>query len=86
MTPPAPLSCARPVLVLGFPLAYISDYHGISPVGSASLIQAAMGIDHFHTSAFLADVGFYVLCLAAAVAGLELLGRGRSRRRITAES
>jgi hypothetical protein len=39
--PPAPQSCARPVVVAGFPLPYISDYHGISPVGSADLVGAA---------------------------------------------
>ena len=31
--PPAPASCARPVLVGGLPLAYVSDHHGISVVG-----------------------------------------------------
>ncbi len=78
--PPVPLSCARPVVVLGFPLPYVSDYHGISPVGRASLVDAAMGIDHFHTPAFLVDVGFYFLCLAIVAAGLQVLARGRSSR------
>ena len=58
--PPAPASCARPVLVLGFPLPYISDYHGISVVGKASITDALLGIDHFHGGAFIADMLFYV--------------------------
>lgn len=62
--PPAPASCARPVLVLGFPWPFISDYHGISPVGSASVVEAVLGIDHFHIGAFVLDAGFYFVCLA----------------------
>ena len=80
--PPAPLSCARPVLVLGFPLPYVSDYHGISPVGRASLLGAVMGTDHFHPAAFLADVAFYALCLAVvsiAVGGVLLRKHVRVR-------
>jgi hypothetical protein len=80
--PPAPASCARPVLVLGFPLPYVSDYHGISPVGSASVVNAALGIDHFHVGAFVTDVFFYFACLAiiaAARARLRVLSRGLTR-------
>jgi hypothetical protein len=73
--PPPPTSCARPVLVLGFPWPFISDYHGISPVGSASLVGAALGIDHFHARAFLLNVGSYFFCLLVIAAG-----RSRSRR------
>ena len=65
--PPAPASCARPVLVLGFPVPYISDYHGISVVGSASLSGALLGEDHFHLSGFLADLAVYFV-LSALVA------------------
>lgn len=68
--PPAPASCARRVIVLGFPLPYISDYHGISVVGKASLVDALLGIDHFHLSAFLANVVLYfvVVLLVATTA------------------
>ena len=69
--PPAPASCARPVIVLGFPLPYISDYHGISVVGSASLTGALLGEDHFHLSAFLADVVVYFVLAALATAVLR---------------
>lgn len=64
--PPAPASCARPVVVVGFPFPYVSDFHGISPVGSADLVGALLGMDHFHAGAFWADVGVYLALLAAA--------------------
>lgn len=74
--PPAPASCARPVLVLGFPLPYISDYHGISVVGSASLSGALLGEDHFHTGAFLIDLLIYLALSGLATAALRgLVGR-----------
>lgn len=59
--PPAPQSCARPVLVLGFPLPYISDYHGISVVNRASVTGALLGEDHFHGGAFAGNVALYSL-------------------------
>lgn len=64
--PPAPASCARPVLVAGFPFPYVSDHHGISTVGSVSLVGALLGEDRFHARAFGADVGVYLVLLAAA--------------------
>lgn len=73
--PPAPAPCARPVLVRGFPLSYISDYHGISVVGRASLLGALLGEDHFRARAFAIDVAIY----AALVAGLARLARSRAR-------
>lgn len=75
--PPAPASCARPVLVLGFPFPYVSDNHGISAVGSASLLGALLGEDFFHAGAFAADVAAYFA--AAALAALAV--RARRRRR-----
>jgi hypothetical protein len=74
--PPAPASCARPVRVAGFPLPYISDYHGISPVGSTSLTGALLGEDHFHPGAFAANVAVYLALAAAAWTGI----RRRTRR------
>src|SRR5688500_13610567 len=59
--PPAPASCARPMLVLGFPVPYISDYHGISVGNAASLGGALLGEDLFHLSGFLADVAIYLV-------------------------
>ena len=73
--PPAPASCARPVLVLGFPLPYISDYHGISVVGNASLSGALLGEDHFHWSGFVADVVVYFVIAAAGVLAMRRLRR-----------
>jgi hypothetical protein len=71
--PPPPTSCARPVVVLGFPVPYISDYHGISPVGRASLVDALLGIDHFHVGAFAFDLALYAFAVAGAWAGARAL-------------
>jgi hypothetical protein len=78
--PPAPASCARPVVVLGFPFPYVSDYHGISPVGSASLSGALLGEDHFHRGAFVADAGLYLLAAGGAAAAARALRRRGPRR------
>ena len=75
--PPAPLSCARPVVVVGFPLPYISDFHGISVVGSADVLGALMGEDLFHRGPFVANVVLY-FCLVLAVGWTA----GSRRRRI----
>jgi hypothetical protein len=77
--PPAPASCARPVLVRGFPLSYISDYHGISVVGRASLLGALLGEDHFRAGAFAADVALYAAFLAAIAAASARLARRHAR-------
>ncbi len=77
--PPAPASCARPVLVRGFPLSYISDYHGISVVGRASLLGALLGEDHFRAHAFAADVALYAALLAAIATARSRLARRRPR-------
>ena len=74
--PPLPASCAKPVLVRGWPLPYISDNHGISVVGRASLLGAAIGEDWFHARAFAADVAFHAL----VVAGVAAVVRRRRRR------
>jgi hypothetical protein len=63
--PPAPASCPRPVIVRGFPFPYVSDYHGISPVGSASLSGAILGEDRFRPGGFLANLALYGVVLAA---------------------
>src|SRR5688572_21976842 len=64
--PPPPASCARPVVAGGLPIPYLADYHGISPGGRVSLVDAILGIDKFRAGAFWADVAFYALVLAAA--------------------
>jgi hypothetical protein len=75
--PPAPASCARPVLVAGFPLPYISDYHGISVVNRVSIIGGLLGEDHVHWRAFLFDVAVYALVLAATWAAARRMTRRR---------
>jgi hypothetical protein len=77
--PPPPASCARPMLVAGFPLPYISDYHGISTGNSATLTGAVLGEDLFHRAAFLTDLGVYFL-LAWAVAAAVRAARARPAR------
>ena len=73
--PPPPASCARPVLVLGFPLPYISDYHGISVVGKASFTDALLGIDHFHGGAFIVDLLFYLALSGVVAVAVRVLRR-----------
>jgi hypothetical protein len=76
--PPAPASCARPVEVRGLPLPWISDFHGISPVGGVDVVGALLGMDIFHAGAFVADVALFALLLAiAAGAGTRLALRSR---------
>jgi hypothetical protein len=73
--PPAPELCAQTVVAAGFPIPYIADYYGISPVGRVSLVEALMGIDKFRARAFWTDVGFYALMLATLVALTRRLSR-----------
>ena len=73
--PPAPASCARPVIVLGFPLPYVSDYHGISVVGRASLSGALLKEDHFHGGAFVVDLLFYLALSGLVAAALSAMRR-----------
>lgn len=63
-----PASRARPVAVRGFPMPYVSDDHGVSPVGTADLAGALTGVDRFHPGAFAADVALYAATGAAAMA------------------
>lgn len=77
--PPPPASCARPMLVVGFPLPYISDYHGISTGNSATLTGAVLGEDLFHLSAFLTNLAAYFLLAAAVMVSARAL-RARSDR------
>jgi hypothetical protein len=74
--PPAPASCARPVVAVGFPFPYISDYHGLSPGGRADLLGALFREDRFRPRPFVANLAVY-----AAAVGLITLGWTRTRRR-----
>jgi hypothetical protein len=73
--PPAPASCARPVVAVGFPFPYISDYHGLSPGGRADLLGAFFGEDLFRPRPFVANLAVY-----AAAVGLITLAWTRTRR------
>lgn len=70
-------SCARPVRVSGFPLRYITDYHGISAVGDANVVSALLGDDIMHWAAFGANVAIWAGVLGA---GGWVAGRVRRRR------
>lgn len=74
--PPAPASCARPVVVIGWPLPYGSDFLGISPVNSADLVGLLLGEDVFHARAFWLDA----LLWTAAAALVSRTIRGWRRR------
>ena len=74
--PPEPASCARPMLVKGFPFPYISDYHGISVSGSADLVGALLGEDLFHWDAFAGNVLAYFVALMALGLAISLV-RGK---------
>ena len=78
--PPAPASCARPVLVAGFPMPYLSDYHGISVVNRVSVVGGLLGEDHLHWHAFLLDALLYALALGAAWAVARRLSSRRADR------
>ncbi len=71
--PPAPTSCARPVLVAGFPFVYLSDYHGIPPVGSVSLGGGLLGEDLFQPGAFCGNVVMYFLLVGGTSIGISRL-------------
>jgi len=59
--PPAPASCARPVVARGFPMTYVSDFHGISVTGDASLVSALLGDEIVRGWSFVVDVAFYAV-------------------------
>ena len=77
--PPAPQSCARPVLVAGFPLPFVSDFHGISAVNSISLGGTLMGEDHFHAAPFVANVAIYMIVTSGIWIAVSLAERRKSR-------
>jgi hypothetical protein len=79
--PPAPRSCARPVEVRGFPRPYISDFHGISPVGRASLVGALLGEDLFRPRDFWLDAALYAGAVGVAWGAGRRVARRRAARR-----
>ncbi|WP_152639835.1 hypothetical protein [Sphingobium bisphenolivorans] len=58
------------VAAAGWPLPYLTDYPGISVVGSASLTGVLTGEDHFRLSSFLVTTLFWTFAaLLTARAG-----------------
>jgi hypothetical protein len=72
---PALESCERPMVVAGFPLPYITDYHGLSPGQSADITGALLGVDLFDWRPFLLDAAIYLAVLIAVRYVLSLRKR-----------
>ena len=63
---------------VGVPLTYIADYPGLSPVNSADLMGAVLGLDRVLWPSAFADLAFWT-ALSAAL--LWILGRAFALRR-----
>ncbi len=63
------------VVAAGFPFPFIADYPGISPVGSVSLSEAIIGVDHFLISPFVASYMCWVVFVAVIIRLLSLVKR-----------
>jgi hypothetical protein len=63
------------VVTGGWPWPFLVDHPSISPVGSVSLVNAILRMDHFRAWAFLGDLAIY-----AALAALMEKGRRHARR------
>ncbi|MFC5462637.1 hypothetical protein [Massilia niabensis] len=57
----------------GWPVAYLVDHHGISPVGSVSLIMGFVGADHIRTPEFLLTFMFWLMVSVVLWNGLKRL-------------
>jgi hypothetical protein len=66
-----------PAAAGGWPVPYLVDYPGISPVGSVSLTDALLGIDHIRPAGLAAT---FVFWLAASALAAWLVVRARRRR------
>jgi hypothetical protein len=55
----------------GWPLAYLVDHHGISPVGSVSLLMGLTGDDHVRTTGFWLNFIFWLTVSVVAWNGLR---------------
>ena len=56
-----------PVAAIGWPVAYVVDYPGISPVGSASLVGGLLGLDTFQPAELIITFAFWLVISAAVV-------------------
>ncbi len=63
----------------GWPLPYLVDYPGISPVGSVSLSDALLGLDKIRPAALALTFVFW-LCASATLVWAAM------RRRVTAKA
>lgn len=59
----------------GWPLPYLIDYPGISPVNSVSLVESLLGVDVIWAGALATTFAFWIVLIAASVWTL-----GRARR------
>ena len=64
----------------GWPVAYLVDYPGISPVGSVSLTDALLGVDRFRPASFALSLLFWLaVCLSLRAVGRRVSSRRRRR-------
>lgn len=64
----------------GWPVAYLVDYPGISPVGTVSLTDALLGVDRFRAASFALSLLFWLaVCLALRAVGRRVALRRRPR-------
>lgn len=63
------------VAAAGWPGAFIVDYPGLSPVGSADLFGLLIGSDRFHPAAFATTLGFWLLVSVTALLAWSRLSR-----------
>lgn len=62
----------------GWPMPYVVDYPGLSPVGSADVVGALMGLDRLRLPALAVTFAVWLAVSAAVVVGVS---RGRLARR-----
>jgi hypothetical protein len=68
------------VAAAGWPFPFLADYPGLSPAGSASLTEAALGSDHVLWTSFVATWLAWT-ALVGVVAWLLLRRRAPPKRR-----
>lgn len=59
------------VAAAGWPFAYVVDYPGLSPAGSASVLGALLGIDQWRPGALFASFACWWLAVGAPVFALR---------------
>ena len=68
-TVPGIMGCEKScqVAAAGWPLPYVIDYPGLSPVGSASLLGALLGLDNIRPASLLGNFAFWMSAFTTVV-------------------